>query len=97
MGTPYIDHGGEMKFLNKTLGYKASIKLKKRGWTGYDAYKGEGKICNPKSKVVYKIKGKWNASMLAIDAQNNKEILIWKMSTKPGGDPKQFHFGEFTK
>ncbi len=68
MGTPYIDHGGEMKFTNKSLGYKASIKLKKRGWTGYDAYKGQGKILDPKKNVVYKIKAKWNASMLAIDA-----------------------------
>ena len=28
--------------------------MKKRGWTGMDAYKGEGKIMDSEGKVIYK-------------------------------------------
>jgi len=36
--------------------------MKKRGWIGSNAYKGEGKIKNENGVTVYKVKGKWNTS-----------------------------------
>lgn len=52
MGSPYIDHSGVMVFSNEKLGYKGEIKLKKRGWTGFDAFKGEGEITNTENKPI---------------------------------------------
>ena len=39
-----------MEFTNETLGYKGLIKMKKRGWTGSNAYKGEGYIKDQNGK-----------------------------------------------
>ena len=67
MGKPYIDHSGTMRFVNSKLNVKGEIKLKKRGWIGTDAFKGEGVIMDNSNKVVYQIRGKWNSELVAIN------------------------------
>jgi len=35
--------------------------MKKRGWIGLNAFKGQGEIKTPDNKIVYEIFGKWNS------------------------------------
>ena len=54
-----------MNFTNQKLNITSTLKLKKRGWIGLNAYKGVGFIKSADGQILYDINGKWNSQLSA--------------------------------
>lgn len=82
-GTMYIENHGEMPFNNVTTGDSGTLDLKKRGWTGSDAYVTTGTIKDKTGKVRYKIDAKWDSYFDCIDADTKQKTRIWEAKPFP--------------
>eukprot|EP00330_Aristerostoma_sp_ATCC50986_P000466 CAMPEP_0114594506 /NCGR_PEP_ID=MMETSP0125-20121206/16163_1 /TAXON_ID=485358 ORGANISM="Aristerostoma sp., Strain ATCC 50986" /NCGR_SAMPLE_ID=MMETSP0125 /ASSEMBLY_ACC=CAM_ASM_000245 /LENGTH=306 /DNA_ID=CAMNT_0001794879 /DNA_START=1332 /DNA_END=2252 /DNA_ORIENTATION=+ len=96
-GKMYIDHHGEVPFNNITTGDSGILDMKKRGWTGSDAYVTTGNIKDKTGKVRYTIDAKWDSYFTVIDAQTKKKIKIWEGKPLPEGNREQFYFSMFAR
>ncbi|CAN6608080.1 oxysterol-binding protein homolog 1 [Trichomonascus vanleenenianus] len=64
-GSPVVDNYGDMEIVNHTLGNKALIKFKSRGWRGANAYELKGTVYSPEGTAEWIVGGKWNNKIMA--------------------------------
>ncbi|RIA81478.1 Oxysterol-binding protein [Glomus cerebriforme] len=66
VGTPWIDHYGDMIITNHLTGDKCVLTFKARGWRGKDAFEIRGFVKDgEKDKEIWEIAGRWNERLIA--------------------------------
>ncbi|KAI0820585.1 Oxysterol-binding protein-domain-containing protein [Trametes gibbosa] len=65
LGSPTIDHYGDMIVTNHRTGDQCVLTFKPRGWRGKDAFEISGYVQDPQGNVVYEIAGRWNSQLVA--------------------------------
>ncbi|KIM37639.1 hypothetical protein M413DRAFT_258846 [Hebeloma cylindrosporum] len=65
LGSPTIDHYGDMVITNHRTGDQCVLTFKPRGWRGRDAYEISGQVIDADGDVVYEIAGRWNSQLVA--------------------------------
>ncbi|KAF9471861.1 hypothetical protein BDN70DRAFT_887641 [Pholiota conissans] len=65
LGSPTIDHYGDMVVTNHRTGDQCILTFKPRGWRGKDAYEISGQVIDADGEVAYEIAGRWNSQLVA--------------------------------
>ncbi|RHZ88579.1 hypothetical protein Glove_22g187 [Diversispora epigaea] len=65
VGTPWIDHYGDMVIVNHLTGDKCVLTFKARGWRGKDAFEIRGYVKDSNDKEIWEIAGRWNERLVA--------------------------------
>ncbi|KAI0770918.1 hypothetical protein BD413DRAFT_678945 [Trametes elegans] len=65
LGSPTIDHYGDMIVTNHRTGDKCILTFKPRGWRGKDAYEISGYVQGADGNITYEIAGRWNSQLVA--------------------------------
>ncbi|PFH47691.1 hypothetical protein AMATHDRAFT_67134 [Amanita thiersii Skay4041] len=65
LGSPTIDHYGDMVVTNHRTGDQCVLTFKPRGWRGKDAYEITGQVVDANGDVAYEIAGRWNSQLVA--------------------------------
>ncbi|KIJ91140.1 hypothetical protein K443DRAFT_135559 [Laccaria amethystina LaAM-08-1] len=65
LGSPTIDHYGDMVITNHRTGDQCILTFKPRGWRGKDAYEIIGQVVDASGEVAYEIAGRWNSQLIA--------------------------------
>ncbi|KAH9931318.1 Oxysterol-binding protein-domain-containing protein [Fomitopsis serialis] len=65
LGSPTIDHYGDMVITNHRTGDKCVLTFKPRGWRGKDAYEICGYVTDVHGNVTYEMAGRWNSQLVA--------------------------------
>ncbi|KAI0641225.1 Oxysterol-binding protein-domain-containing protein [Trametes meyenii] len=65
IGSPTIDHYGDMIVTNHRTGDQCILTFKPRGWRGKDAYEISGYVQDADGNVTYEIAGRWNSQLVA--------------------------------
>ncbi|KAF9043191.1 Oxysterol-binding protein-domain-containing protein [Panaeolus papilionaceus] len=65
LGSPTIDHYGDMVVTNHRTGDQCILTFKPRGWRGKDAYEISGEVVDHNGHVAYDIAGRWNSQLVA--------------------------------
>ncbi|TFK26056.1 oxysterol-binding protein [Coprinopsis marcescibilis] len=65
LGSPTIDHYGDMVVTNHRTGDQCILTFKPRGWRGKDAYEISGQVISASGQVVYSIAGRWTSQLIA--------------------------------
>ncbi|KAI0653811.1 Oxysterol-binding protein-domain-containing protein [Cubamyces menziesii] len=65
LGSPTIDHYGDMIVTNHRTGDQCILTFKPRGWRGKDAYEISGYVQDAQGNVTYEIAGRWNSQLVA--------------------------------
>ncbi|KAG0143072.1 hypothetical protein CROQUDRAFT_96759 [Cronartium quercuum f. sp. fusiforme G11] len=101
LGSPAIDHYGDMEITNHRTGERCILTFKPRGWRGKDANEIKGSVYDSNGKVVWEIAGKWTTQLiarrlgsasgeLAPDASvavGREYLQLWKNSEQPENMP----------
>ena len=82
LGTIWLDHYGDVEFVNMTTGEKAKVKFKPCGWFSKGWHEIEGTIYDAKNTAVINIKGKWNES-ISVSKIRDWKAAINTPSEKP--------------
>ncbi|KAI6112236.1 Oxysterol-binding protein-domain-containing protein [Pisolithus croceorrhizus] len=64
LGSPTIDHYGDMIITNHRTGDQCILTFKPRGWRGRDAYEISGSVRTADGQVTYEIAGRWNSQLI---------------------------------
>jgi len=64
LGSPTIDHYGDMIVTNHRTGDRCILTFKPRGWRGKDAYEISGSVSNSDGEITYEIAGRWNSQLI---------------------------------
>ncbi|KAG8221726.1 Oxysterol-binding protein-domain-containing protein [Butyriboletus roseoflavus] len=64
LGSPTIDHYGDMIVTNHRTGDQCILTFKPRGWRGKDAYEISGSVINSDGEITYEIAGRWNSQLI---------------------------------
>ncbi|KAI0268137.1 Oxysterol-binding protein-domain-containing protein [Gloeopeniophorella convolvens] len=64
LGSPTIDHYGDMVITNHRTGDQCVLTFKPRGWRGKDAYEISGYVADAQGTVAYEIAGRWNSQLI---------------------------------
>ncbi|KAL0959197.1 hypothetical protein HGRIS_014475 [Hohenbuehelia grisea] len=98
LGSPTIDHYGDMVVVNHRTGDECTLTFKPRGWRGKDAYEISGVVRAANGEVVYEIAGRWNGQLImrkagmgsellhpdiSVAAQTQEYTLLWRNTDKP--------------
>ncbi|KAH7879171.1 Oxysterol-binding protein-domain-containing protein [Lentinula edodes] len=70
LGSPTIDHYGDMVIKNHLTNDQCVLTFKPRGWRGKDAYEIAGQVVSSQGFVVYEIAGKWDSQLVMRPAGN---------------------------
>ncbi|KAJ6531434.1 Oxysterol-binding protein-domain-containing protein [Mycena vulgaris] len=65
LGSPTIDHYGDMVITNHRTKDTCVLTFKPRGWRGKDAYEISGRVMDSAGRVSYEISGRWNSQLIA--------------------------------
>ncbi|KDQ51396.1 hypothetical protein JAAARDRAFT_41246 [Jaapia argillacea MUCL 33604] len=65
LGSPTIDHYGDMRIVNHRTRDECILTFKPRGWRGKDAYEISGYVMDAEGTVTYEIAGRWNSQLVA--------------------------------
>ncbi|KAJ7733075.1 Oxysterol-binding protein-domain-containing protein [Mycena maculata] len=65
LGSPTIDHYGDMIITNHRTQDTCILTFKPRGWRGKDAYEISGRVMDANGRVTYEISGRWNSQLIA--------------------------------
>lgn len=65
VGSPTIDHFGDMEVTNHATGDRCVLTFKPRGWRGKDAYEIRGSVYDAKGNMKWDIAGRWNSQLVA--------------------------------
>lgn len=80
IGQMYVDLGGKCNVENKTLGHKAEVEFKRRGWSASSYYKCSAIIKNKDGVVKYKIEGDWSKQFELQNVETGEKEIIWRKS-----------------
>ncbi|WRT70348.1 uncharacterized protein IL334_007346 [Kwoniella shivajii] len=97
MGSPLIDHYGDLIVTNHRTGETCTLTFKPRTWRGKDAFEIKGNVIDAEGKTAWDIAGRWDTQLIArrhgtsapleVDTTFNpaqKEyMLLWRNSEKP--------------
>ncbi|PWN21546.1 hypothetical protein BCV69DRAFT_282264 [Microstroma glucosiphilum] len=75
VGSPTIDHVGDLTVENHATGDKCTLTFKPRGWRGGAAREISGQVWNGAGKLVWEIAGKWDSQLVARKAGAGKGTL----------------------
>ncbi|EGN94271.1 hypothetical protein SERLA73DRAFT_171297 [Serpula lacrymans var. lacrymans S7.3] len=64
LGSPTIDHYGDMIITNHRTGDQCVFTFKPRGWRGKDAFEISGLVRDADGEVTYEIAGRWNSQLI---------------------------------
>ncbi|KIJ64051.1 hypothetical protein HYDPIDRAFT_112576 [Hydnomerulius pinastri MD-312] len=64
LGSPTIDHYGDMIVTNHRTGDQCVLTFKPRGWRGKDAYEISGSVRNADGEITHEIAGRWNSQLI---------------------------------
>ncbi|KAG0702561.1 Oxysterol-binding protein-domain-containing protein [Suillus ampliporus] len=64
LGSPTIDHYGDMIITNHRTGDQCVLAFKPRGWRGKDAYEISGFVRDADEEVTYEVAGRWNSQLI---------------------------------
>lgn len=65
VGSPTIDHFGDMEVTNHATGDKCILTFKPRGWRGKDAFEIRGMVYDKHGNLAWDIAGRWNSQLVA--------------------------------
>ncbi|RDB30164.1 Oxysterol-binding C2F12.05c [Hypsizygus marmoreus] len=65
LGSPTIDHYGDMIVTNHRTEDQCILTFKPRGWRGKDAYEIAGQVIDSSGSIAYEIAGRWNSQLIA--------------------------------
>ncbi|EPQ29271.1 uncharacterized protein PFL1_03026 [Pseudozyma flocculosa PF-1] len=65
VGSPTIDHFGDMEVTNHATGDKCILTFKPRGWRGKDAFEIRGSVYDKHGNLAWDIAGRWNSQLVA--------------------------------
>ncbi|PWZ02166.1 hypothetical protein BCV70DRAFT_58390 [Testicularia cyperi] len=65
VGSPTIDHFGDMEVTNHATGDKCVLTFKPRGWRGKDAFEIRGTVYDAQGNQTWDIAGRWNSQLVA--------------------------------
>ncbi|KAK2463943.1 hypothetical protein APHAL10511_003994 [Amanita phalloides] len=65
LGSPTIDHYGNMEVRNHRTGDRCVLTFKPRGWRGKDAFEITGRVLDARGRAQYEIAGRWNSQLVA--------------------------------
>ncbi|KAG6867615.1 hypothetical protein C0993_000494 [Termitomyces sp. T159_Od127] len=68
LGSPTIDHYGDMIVTNHRTGDQCTLTFKPRGWRGKDAFEIAGHVVDASGQLAYRIAGRWNSQLIASPA-----------------------------
>ncbi|KAJ3508300.1 hypothetical protein NLJ89_g5839 [Agrocybe chaxingu] len=74
LGSPTIDHYGDMVVKNHRTGDQCILTFKPRGWRGKDAYEISGQVLDHRGRVAYEIAGRWNSQLVAKHVASNGQL-----------------------
>ncbi|KAL7418318.1 hypothetical protein Q5752_006776 [Cryptotrichosporon argae] len=97
MGSPIIDHYGDLVVTNHRTGETCTLTFKPRGWRGKDAFEIKGNVVDAQGNTAWDIAGRWDSQLVArqsgssvpleVDTEvkpSQKEyLLLWRNSEKP--------------
>ncbi|WVQ67040.1 uncharacterized protein L199_005233 [Kwoniella botswanensis] len=97
MGTPLIDHYGDLIVTNHRTGETCTLTFKPRGWRGKDAFEIKGNVVDANGNTAWDIAGRWDTQLIARQSGTSaplevdttfhptqKEyLLLWRNSEKP--------------
>lgn len=66
--------------------------MKERGWNGKGAFEMSGSVKNVNGVEEYKLKGRWDNELIAINVRTGQEILVWKRNPLPENHDHQYFF-----
>ncbi|CAD8078752.1 unnamed protein product [Paramecium sonneborni] len=90
-GQQYLDHMGQMKFVNLTTGDNGVLELIEK--SGKSECEMRGYVKDKNGNEKYKLKGFWNDRLIAYDSQ--REIVVWKRHQLPQDSDWYYNFTEF--
>ncbi|KAG2367637.1 Oxysterol-binding protein-domain-containing protein [Suillus spraguei] len=64
LGSPTIDHYGDMIVTNHRTGDQCVLTFKPRGWRGKDAYEISGVVRDADGEVTHEVAGRWNSQLI---------------------------------
>ncbi|KAI0254825.1 Oxysterol-binding protein-domain-containing protein [Lactifluus subvellereus] len=64
LGSPTIDHYGDMIVTNHRTKDECVLTFKPRGWRGKDAFEISGYVTDAAGNVAYEIAGRWNSQLI---------------------------------
>ncbi|SNX84698.1 related to SWH1 - Member of an oxysterol-binding protein family [Melanopsichium pennsylvanicum] len=65
VGSPTIDHFGDMEVTNHATGDRCVLTFKPRGWRGKDAFEIRGSVSDAQGNMKWDIAGRWNSQLVA--------------------------------
>ncbi|KZV69891.1 hypothetical protein PENSPDRAFT_608176 [Peniophora sp. CONT] len=99
VGSPTIDHYGEMTVTNHRTKDTCVLIFKPRGWRAKDAFEISGYVTDASGNMQYEIAGRWNSQLVAravnapsarsgalnpdVDSTPTEFVLLWRNSVKP--------------
>ncbi|KAG0230016.1 hypothetical protein BGW42_001179 [Actinomortierella wolfii] len=75
VGTPWIDHYGDMIITNHHSGETCKLTFKPRGWRGKDAYEIRGFAYDNAGREVWEVAGRWSERLVARRAGTHRDDL----------------------
>jgi hypothetical protein len=96
LGKLYVDHYGDMNFQNATNGDHGVLTMTKRGWNDRNAYEAEGYVKDSRGEIVYRLKGRWDKSLIAVHEETKEETVLWLRADGFPDQDKQYYFTDFT-
>ncbi|KAG6853426.1 hypothetical protein C0991_004539, partial [Blastosporella zonata] len=75
LGSPTIDHYGDMIVTNHRTGDQCILTFKPRGWRGKDAFEIAGEVIDSAGRVAYRLAGRWNSQLIASPASHTAHTL----------------------
>ncbi|EAU87124.1 oxysterol-binding protein [Coprinopsis cinerea okayama7 len=64
LGSPTIDHYGDLVVTNHRTGDQCILTFKPRGWRAKDSYEISGQVISSKGRVAYEIAGRWTSQLI---------------------------------
>ncbi|KAG8903529.1 hypothetical protein FRB99_003160 [Tulasnella sp. 403] len=84
MGSPTIDHYGDMTVVNHRTGDRCILTFKPRGWKANTACEIKGYVMDSAGKITWEIAGRWSGQLVARRAGSGGGDLLPDV-TLPGG------------
>ena len=97
MGTPIIDHYGDLIVTNHRTGETCTLSFKPRGWRGANAFEIKGNVTDAAGNDAWDIAGRWDKQLIArkstssaplevdtvVKSSQAEYLLLWRNSEKP--------------
>ncbi|WFD00762.1 hypothetical protein MYAM1_003514 [Malassezia yamatoensis] len=87
VGSPIMEHYGDMTVTNHVTGDKCVLSFIPSGWTGADAREIRGKVTDAQGNVKWEIAGRWSTQLVARQVGQNSKQLSPDSQVQNGSNP----------